>query len=179
MLMTWHDFRNEVLKTHKKGTTFKVRDSQGNRKAYRYIQKNMFPIQESVTEEQFGRIISVIHKYIIGITMNGLSFNLPYQMGQLKIGRVNKKISFDDNGKLKTNLKVDWYKTLRLWHDDKEAYECKSLIRSDNEYIYKIFFIKNHFHAKNKEYYTFIPSRTYKSILKQHIKNNDINVFDL
>lgn len=100
-------------------------------------------------------------------------------MGQLKIGRVNKKISFDDNGKLKTNLKVDWYKTLRLWHDDKEAYECKSLIRSDNEYIYKIFFIKSHFHAKNKEYYNFIPSRTYKSILKQHIKNNDINVFDL
>ena len=124
----------------------------------------MFPINESVTEEQFGKIISAIHKHIIGVTLKGLYFTLPYKMGQLKIGKVNKRVSFDTNGKLKTNLQVDWYKTLRLWHDDKQAYADRVLVRSDSEHIYKIIMAKEK-HA-NSEYYAFIPSRTYKSILK-------------
>ena len=179
MLMTWNDFRNEVLKTHKKGTTFKVRGSQGNRAAYRYIHTHFFPIKDEMTEEQFGHIISVIHKYIIEITLKGLCFSLPYKLGQLRIGRIKRNVTFDENGKVRTNLLVNWRNTLQLWHDDPEAYKERILVRNESDHTYKIMFSKKHFVSKNKGYYDFIPSRTYKSILKEHIRNNDINVFDL
>lgn len=44
--MTWHDFRNKVLKTNKKGAIFKIRNSKGNRDAYNYINANIFPIKD-------------------------------------------------------------------------------------------------------------------------------------
>lgn len=179
MLMTWHDFRNKVLKTNKKGAIFKIRNSKGNRDAYNYINANIFPIKDQVTEKQFGRIISAINKYVIGITLKGLCFSFPYKLGQLRIGRAKRRIAFDEHGNLKTNMQIDWNSTLKLWYDYPEEHKNKTLVKTEDSHLYKIVFSKHHMEVKNKDYYNFVPSRTYKSILKEHIRNNDINVFDL
>ena len=37
-------------------------------------------------------------------------------------------IGIGNDGKLKTNLPIDWNKTLELWYEDEESYKNKTLI---------------------------------------------------
>jgi len=62
-------------------------------------------------------------------------------MGSLEIRKKPSRISIVD-GKLVTNLPIDWDATLRLWYEDKESFDNKTFVRVENEEIYKVYYNK-------------------------------------
>ena len=74
--------------------------------------------------------------------------------------------------KIKTNLPIDWNATLKLWYEDKKAYEDRFLVRMNVPEIYKVFYNKNTANYNNKSFYQFTPNRDLKLGLKHSIKAN-------
>jgi hypothetical protein len=62
-------------------------------------------------------------------------------MGTLEIRKKPARVSIVD-GKLVTNLPIDWDATLKLWYEDKESFENKTLVRVESEEIFKVYYNK-------------------------------------
>ena len=84
-------------------------------------------------------------------------------MGQLEVRKYLPTITTEGK-KIKTNLPIDWNATLKLWYEDKEAYEDRFLVRINVPEIYKIFYNKNLANYNNKSFYQFTPNRDLKEL---------------
>jgi hypothetical protein len=63
------------------------------------------------------------------------------------------------NGKVRTNLPVDWNKTLKLWYEDKESYKNKTLVKMEKKTLFKIYHNKEKCRVPNYYFYTFNINR--------------------
>ena len=97
-------------------------------------------------------------------------------MGTLELRKKPSRIEIVD-GELVTNLPIDWDATLKLWHEDKEAYDEKILVRYENEAIFKILYNKSTATYKNKSFYDFRPIRTIKKQISRLIKDNKLDAY--
>lgn len=115
------EFRRRILKVdgprkHKINNSFGVYD------AYKFIRKNKwFDIGGPVSEHDFYSIIRTVNNQLADFLSKGHDVNLPCQMGRLEIRKYDAKITLQE-GKIVTNLPIDWDKTLKLWSEDEEAY---------------------------------------------------------
>lgn len=48
----------------------------------------------------------------------GNVIRLPERMGEIELRKYNSFIRLDDQGKIKTNLPIDWESTMELWYND-------------------------------------------------------------
>ena len=80
-----------------------------------------------------------------------------------------------ENGKLKTNLPIDWNRTLELWENDKEAFRDKTVLRYELDYIYKLKY--NPYKAKfnNKTIFQFKFIRDIKQGISKEIQKGNID----
>ena len=157
----------------------KVKGSLGVYDAYKYIRKNKwFDIGQSITEHQFYSIIRGINNLLADSMLEGKDIHLPNKMGVLEVRKYDAKISFVD-GKLKTNLPVDWDKTLKLWSEDEKAYEERTLIKMEEKEIFKVYYNKFRADYNNKSFYEFAINRDLKKRLKQRIKSGNFDAFKL
>ena len=109
--------------------THKVSGSLGVYDAYKYIRKNKwFDIGRPLTEHEFYSIIRRVNNYLAEELLKGHDISLPHRMGRLELRKYDAKIYLKDN-KVVTNLPIDWDKTLRLWYEDKESYDNRTLVR--------------------------------------------------
>ena len=81
------------------------------------------------------------------------------------------------NGKLVTNLPVDFDKTIRLWYEDEEAHKNKTVVRFEAREGFKIRYDKNMANYNNKIFYEFLPNKELKRELSIKIKNGEIDAF--
>ena len=102
----------------------------------------------------------------------------PYRLGRLELRKIESKIKFDGN-KVKTNLPIDWDKTLKFWYEDEEAYKNKTLIKAKEKEIFRIYYNKNIADFINKSFYTFKLNRTLKLKLKHNIQECNIDAFKM
>lgn len=171
-------FRRKLLKVEE-SRVHKISNSYGVYDAYKYIRKNKwFDIGHSVTEHQFYSIIRGINNLLADSMLEGKDIHLPYKMGVLEVRKYDAKISFVD-GKLKTNLPVDWDKTLKLWSEDEKAYEERTLIKMEEKEIFKVYYNKFRADYNNKSFYEFAINRDLKKRLKQRIKSGNFDAFKL
>lgn len=171
-------FRRKLLKVEE-SRVHKISNSYGVYDAYKYIRKNKwFDIGQSVTEHQFYSIIRGINNLLADSMLEGKDIHLPYKMGVLEVRKYDAKISFVD-GKLKTNLPVDWDKTLKLWSEDEKAYEERTLIKMEEKEIFKVYYNKFRADYNNKSFYEFAINRDLKKRLKQRIKSGNFDAFKL
>lgn len=84
-----------------------------------------------------------------------------------------------NNGKLHTNLPIDWDRTLKLWAEDEEAYKEKMLVKVEEKEIFKVFYNKGKANYNNKSFYEFEVNRDLKRRLKQRIKDGLIDAFKI
>lgn len=173
--MNYNNFRAKVLKVNKK-KKFKVRNSYGTKQGWRWYKKNKWLDGEPVTEKQFGIIIRTINEALIEQLLNGSDINLPHRMGRLELRKVKSRIEFKD-GKLDTNLPVDWDRTLKLWYEDAKSYEDRVLIRKEYKEIFRIIYNKSKANYNNKTFYQFTPHRDVKKKLSERIKQNETDAF--
>lgn len=171
------DFINSVKKVNGP-RTHKVTNSYGIYDGYKYYRKNKPKDPEYVlTESQYFYITRRINEILADLLSQGEDIKLPFRLGRLEVRKYPARISFDGN-KIKTNLPIDWDKTLKLWYEDKEAYANKTLIRIEESEIYKLYYNKIKADFTNKSFYQFNFNRELKKKLKYNIKEGNINVFN-
>lgn len=166
--MEFKEFRELVQKKDKKD--FKITNSFNIYQIYKFIRKNhWYDIGRPVTEKEFYSIIRGINNRLADNLVHGESIAFPERMGTLELRKRKTNVSIDKNGKLKVGYPIDWDKTLRLWYEDKEAHDNKTLIRNETEYIYRVKYDKYNATYTNKIFYEFKIHKKVKVALKENI----------
>lgn len=176
--MTYNEFKRKIqkLEGHR---IHKITNSEGVYSAYKFIRKNKwFNIGRSLTEKEFYSIIRTINNYLSEELSKGNDINLPMKMGKLELRKRKARISIVD-GKIKTNLPIDWSTTFKLWYEDEEAFKNRTLIKMEEKEIFNIRYNKEKANYRNKAFYQFIPNREIKIQLKHNIKEGRIDAFNL
>lgn len=167
--MTYEEFRIGVLKANQKKHHFKVRNSYGTKDAYRWAMKHKM-IDKSLSEKDFRKIINALNQSLQDQLLQGRDIRLPAVMGRIGIRKLPVFIGLEE-GKIRTNLPVDWDKTLRLWYEDEESYMNKTLVRCDEKEKFKFHYDKSSALYNNKLFFEFTPTRNIKLKLKNIIDN--------
>lgn len=172
------EFRKQVLKINGP-RVHKVNNSYGVYDIYKYIRKNKwFDIGQPITEHQFYSIIRRMNNLLADALIHGHDIELPCRMGVIEVRKYDARISIE-NGKVKTNLPVDWDRTLKLWSEDEEAYKERTLIKMEEKEIFSIFYNRTAANYKNKSFYEFRPNRQLKLMIKRRIKAGKLDAFML
>lgn len=164
------DYKKKIRKisNHRK---HKIRNSLGIYDGYKYYRKNKPKGKEYIlTESQYFAITRHINNMLVEHLSKGYVINLPFRLGTLELRKYDKSIKIDAEGRIVTNLPIDWEKTLDLWYEDKEARENKELIRIDTPEIFKLYYNKSSANYNNKAFYDFSFNKDLKVKLKQNIK---------
>jgi hypothetical protein len=157
----------------------KVTNSLGVYDAYKWLRKRKWEdIGRAVTEHDFYKIIRGVNNLFAETLIHGGDVKFPQRMGKLELRKFNASISLRE-GKIVTNLPVDWNKTLELWYEDKDAYNNKTLIRIEEKEMFKIYYNKHSASYNNMSFYKFIPNTELRKSLKSAIKDYDIDAFNL
>lgn len=174
--MDYNNFRKDVLKIDKT-RKHTITGSLGVYDAYKYIRKNKwFDIGRALSEHEFYTIIRQINSLLAEEFIKGNDIELPHKLGRLELRKFEKRISFRD-GKVYTNLPIDWDRTLKLWADDNDAYKKKVLVRMEEDEIFKVVYNKSKANYNNKSFYEFNVNRDLKKRLKQRIKEGLLDAF--
>jgi hypothetical protein len=171
-------FMEEVLRLHD-SRNHKVTGSLGVYDAYKYIRKNKwFDIGRPLKEGEFYKIIRGVNNLLAAELIKGNQINLPHRLGTLEIRKRPTRVAIVE-GKLVTNLPIDWDATLQLWYEDKEAYNNKTLVRIENEEVFKVYYNKKEANYNNKSFYDFKPNREIKRSLTKSAREGILDAFIL
>lgn len=155
----------------------KVNKSLGVYDAYKWLRKRQWiDIGQRLTEHEFYSIIRRVNDYLAKELSNGKDVKLPHRMGTIELRKINTYINFKD-GKLHTNLPIDWDRTLKLWCEDEEAYKNRTLIKIEEKEIFKVYYNKSKADYTNKSFYQFSVNRDLKKTLKRNIREGKIDAF--
>ena len=174
--MNYNEFRATTLKLKGK-KNFKITNSYGTKEAWRWLKKNKWlNIGQPITEHDFGVIIKSINLFLQDQLLQGHDIDLPMNMGRIELRKFKTHIKVGQEG-IKTNMVVDWKKTLELWNEDIEAKNSKTLVRIEAKEIFKFYYNRKRAKYTNKTFYEFTPTRSLKKRLSDKIKNNEIDAF--
>ena len=173
--MTYEEFRKEIQ--HSDNRKHKVTGSVGVYDAYKYIRKNKWlNIGRPLTEHEFYSIVRRINNYLAEMLLRGQDIKFPHKMGQLELRKYDARFTIE-NGKVKTNLPIDWDRTLKLWYEDEEAYKEKTLVKMEEKEIFKVYYNKQLADYNNQVFYEFNINRELKKGLKRRIKEGRLDTF--
>lgn len=176
--MTYEEFKKKVQHVTS-SRKHKVTNSLGTYDAYKWIRKNNWlNIGRSLTEHEFYSIIRKVNKYLADDFLKGYDIKLPHRMGSIELRKYDANIYIKD-GKVKTNLPIDWDKTLKLWYEDEESYKNKTLIKVEEKEIYKIYYNKRLANYNNKVFYEFNINRELKKRVKDSINEGRLDAFKI
>ena len=174
--MNREEFVKEVRKLNDT-RVHKVTGSLGSYDAFKYIRKNKwYDIPRPLKEGEFYRIIRRVNDYLAKELIKGNQIKLPHRLGTLEIRKKPSRISIVD-GKLITNLPIDWNATLKLWYEDKEAFDDKILVRVENEEIFKVYYNKKDANYNNQSFYEFKPNREIQRSLTKQIREGNLDAY--
>lgn len=155
----------------------KVTNSYGTKDAFHYYRKIRPKDSKYVlTDCQYLHIIRAINNRLRDFLIMGEDVLLPEKMGRLELRKTANTINFVD-GKIKTNLPIDWNATLELWYSNPSCKKKKQLVRQENKETYKVYYNKTKANYNNKTFYEFNTNREIKVGLKKNIKKNKIDAF--
>ncbi len=173
---SYKEFKKTVQKLNS-SRKHKVSNSFGVYDSYKYIRKHKWlNIGTSVTEKDFYAIIRRINNYLAEELALGKDVKLPHRMGTLELRKKDAKVVFIEN-KLKTNLPIDWDSTLKLWYENEDSFNNKTLIRLEEKELFRVYYNKSNANYKNKYFYKFSINRELKRMLKQQIKHGTLDAF--
>lgn len=172
------EFRKQVLKV-KGPRKHKIHNSYGVYDSYKYIRKNKWmEIGHPVTEHDFYRVIREVNNNLAYLLSYGVDISLPHHMGRLEVRKYDANIHIKD-GKVITNLPIDWDRTLKLWSEDEKAYEERVLVKMEEKEIFKVYYNRGKAIYNNKGFFDFKVNRDLKKKLKYNIKTGCVDAYKL
>ena len=172
------DFLNSIKKVNKP-RVHKVNNSLGVYNCYKWIRKNKWlNIGRPLTEHEFYSIIRRVNNYLADSFLRGQDIKFPHKMGQLELRKYD--VRFDIvNDKVKTNLPIDWNRTLKLWYEDEEAYKKRTLVKAEEKEIFRVYYNKQLADYQNMVFCEFKTNRDLKRRIKQRIKEGKLDAFKI
>ena len=125
--------------------------------------------QYVLSRSEFSKVIDSMNLLLVDKLLNDGSFRLPSGLGELRISKRKTATFLDDNGSLVCTKSIDRDKTYKLWYEDSEAMQSKQLVRSDDEYVFRIMHSRASIRSKNAIYYYIKFGRSIKQKLKNKI----------
>lgn len=170
------EFLNSIKKVAE-SRNHKVSNSYGIYDGYKYYRKNKPKESKYIlTESQYFSITRKINNLLGEELSKGNDITLPCRLGRIELRKSDAKIVWD-GVKVKSNLPIDWDKTLKLWYEDSESYKNKQLIKIEEKEIYKIYYNRNLANYTNKSFYVFNFNRELKNKIKFNIKEGNTFAF--
>ena len=77
---------------------------------------------------------------------------------------------------MKIGYKVNWAATIQLWKSDKDAFEKRTLVRFDNDFVCRIRYERKYADYTNKTYMAFSTNTFLKKRISAALRNNSIPV---
>lgn len=174
--MKYTEFINDIKKVNqpRKHT---IKGSLGVYDAYKYIRKNKwYNIPRPLKEGEFYRIIRKVNQELGKALVRGYEIILPHRLGSLEILKRPSRIQIID-GKVVTNLPIDWEATLKLWYEDEESLNNKTLVHVENDEIFRVHYNKSRADYTNKTFYEFKPNRELKHALTKSAKQGTLEAY--
>ena len=176
--MDFKEFR-DTIKKNKGPRIHKITNSYGVRDGFNYYRKlNLKSSKHCLTRSEYFKVIRMVNQFLANSLIEGDDITFPARMGKLELRKYKAQIKID-NEKIKTNLPIDWNRTLKLWYEDEESYKNKTLVKMEEREIYKIYYNKNIANYRNKSFYQFNINRDLKRKLKENIVQGNIDAFSL
>lgn len=175
--MDLQEYRKEVLKVDKPRKT-SISNSWGVYDAFKYYRKNKPKDKKYVlSESQYFAIVRRTNLLLVEELFNQNDIVFPYSMGRLEVRKTIPRV-YIDNGKIKSTYPIDWDGTIRLWYEDQESREKKTLLKKKEKAVFRIVYNKSKAMYTNKNYFEFIVNRTIKRGLKDTILQGDFDAFN-
>lgn len=172
--MNYSEFEAFIRKKHLPKNV-KVKNSWGIYDAYKYIRKNgWYNIGRPLKEHEFYSIVRSINNLLAKEIVAGNTITFQCRMGSLELRKRKAGVSIKD-GKLKNTYPIDWDSTVKLWYEDPEARENKTLIRNEVKEVFYVKYNKHNTNYENKTFYEFQLNRFIKRALKDSINKGKID----
>lgn len=156
----------------------KVRNSYGVYDYYKFYRKNKPKDKKYVlSESQYFAIIRRINEALAELFIHGKEIKFPARMGTLELRKTLKTPKLTAEGKVVFHTVIDWDKTIKLWYEDPESLQKKTLVRQESKEIYKSFYNKTNANYKNKSYFIFKVGKEVRRALSKNIKKGIIDAF--
>ena len=165
------DYKAQIKKASGKRKS-KITGSLGMNDACRYYTLH----NGKLKGVDYRRVIQMINLLIQDAIASGEDITLPKKMGDLQLRKFKTRVNFED-GKMITNLPVDWNETLKLWEVDKQAEASKFLVRAETPYVFRLYYKKGKANYNNKSFVQFRTNRNLKLKLKDNIVNGKLDAF--
>lgn len=157
---------------------YSIRNSLGVYDAYKQYRKTKPKDKKYIlSESQYFSIIRRINLLLAEELINNSEVTLPCRMGTIELRKFESTFRIDKNGKVKTNLPIDWNRTLELWYEDKEAYENRTLVKMEEKEIFKIYYNKLNANYENRAFYEFVFNKDLKQKLKHKIRQGLVDAY--
>ena len=143
----------------------------------------------NVKWDQWQRVCKKFNHRKMESILKGTIFNMPYRLGSIGVVQYKRKIRFDEEGKLRTEiLPVDWNKTYLLWkrlypecktREDFKNIRNKKVVYYTNEHSdgrrFRFHWKKKYCNIKNISAYSLVIPLQYRNALARLIfENNNI-----
>lgn len=173
---TLEQFKRELqrLNSTRKNTPV---HSVGVRQAFLFLQSRKWKdVGKPVTEKQFQQIVRKVNERLGKLFIEKKELTFPCSMGKIEI-RITKSIYYDRDGKLVLPKKVNWDATLKLWYEDKEAFENRFLVRDSYPKQYKLIYDRTNAAYNNKGFFDFSVNRNILRTLASMLREGNLETF--
>ncbi len=178
MEQTFEEYLKETKKVSDK-RNHKIKGSVGSIDGF-YHYRKIRPDEKMfvLSNIQYLSIIREMNFLVVDEIINNGSVNLPEAFGRIEVIKHESNSWIDKDGNLVTTKPVDIHSTMKLWYEDEECRNNKTLVRYDNEYTFKLRYNKRTARCKDVRYFKFQFGRYIKSKLKDAIVSTDYDAFE-
>lgn len=172
--MNYSEFVDKIVKRRSK-KNFKVTNSWGVYDSYKAIRKHKwYDIGRPLTEHEFYKIIREVNNLLAEELAIGKEIVFPCRMGKLEIRKRPVGVSLV-RGELKNTYPIAWENTIRLWFEDEEAKNKKTLVRKEVKDVYYVKYNKFRANYENQSFYEFKLNRFVKLALNKNVNKGKID----
>lgn len=175
--MEYNEFIND-LKGVNESRHHKINNSYGVYDGFKYYRKKR-PKDKKFTlvESQYFSIIRDINNLLSEALIKGEDINLPERMGKIEIRKYKLEPKIGEDGKLVYKAPIDWDATLKLWYEDEESRNDKTLVKIISNESFRVIYNKSRAIYNNKSFYTLHINRELKKKISQAAKEGKIDAF--
>lgn len=177
MKQTFEEYAKEIQNVHG-NRKHKITGSQNTISGFHYYRKIRPKEKEFVLKDkEYLSIIREMNNLIADYLIENKSIRLPAGFGKLEIVKYETKSWIDDNGRFISTKKIDMNSTLKLWYEDEESRLNKTLVRHDDEFVFRFNYPQYGRIYKYNGYYSIKFNRQLQQKLKLAIQAGNYDTF--
>lgn len=177
MEQTFEDYLKEA-KNVNSNRKHKITGSQNTISGFHYYRKIRPQEKEFVLKDkEYLSIIREMNNLVVDYLVENKSIRLPAGFGKLEIIKTETKSWIDDTGKFISSKKIDMNSTFKLWYEDEESRLNKTLVRHDDEFIFRIKYPQNGRMYKYNGYFSIRFNRQLRHKLMLSIKTGNYDTY--